>query len=40
MERGIDVDAFFTHEFRTDQAEDAYRQFDQQKIGKGVFLVD
>ncbi|WP_280739618.1 hypothetical protein [Mameliella alba] len=40
MERGIDVDAFFTHEFRTDQAEEAYRLFDQQKIGKGVFLVD
>ncbi|MBV6634995.1 MAG: hypothetical protein KI788_03685, partial [Mameliella sp.] len=40
MERGIDVDALFTHEFRIDQAEEAYRLFDQQKIGKGVFLVD
>ena len=40
MERGIDVDALFTHEFRIDQAEDAYRLFDQQKIGKGVFLFD
>ncbi|MEI4493479.1 hypothetical protein WAF00_22885 [Mameliella alba] len=40
MERGIDVDALFTHEFRIDQAEEDYRLFDQQKIGKGVFLVD
>lgn len=40
MERKIDVDALFTHEFRLEQAEEAYRLFDQKKIGKGVFLFD
>ncbi|MBB3713080.1 threonine dehydrogenase-like Zn-dependent dehydrogenase [Limimaricola variabilis] len=40
MERGVDVDALFTHEFRLDQAEEAYHLFDQKKIGKGVFLFD
>ena len=40
MERGIDVDRLFTHEFRLEQAEEAYRLFDQKKIGKGVFLFD
>jgi len=40
VERGLDVDALFTHEFVLDQAEEAYRLFDTQKIGKGVFLFD
>jgi threonine dehydrogenase-like Zn-dependent dehydrogenase len=40
MERGIDVDSLFTHSFRLDQAAEAYALFDQQKIGKGVFLFD
>jgi threonine dehydrogenase-like Zn-dependent dehydrogenase len=40
MERKIDVDALFTHSFRLDQAAEAYHLFDQQKIGKGVFLFD
>jgi len=39
-ERGIDLDRLFTHEFRLDQAEEAYDLFDQQKVGKGVFVFD
>ncbi|MYD99722.1 MAG: zinc-binding dehydrogenase, partial [Alphaproteobacteria bacterium] len=38
-ERGIDVDALFTHEFALDQAEAAYKLFDTQTTGKGVFLM-
>lgn len=38
-ERGIDVDALFTHEFKLEQAEEAYKLFDQQTTGKGVFLM-
>ena len=38
-ERGIDVDALFTHEFSLDQAEEAYTLFDTQTTGKGVFLM-
>ena len=38
-ERGIDVDALFTHEFALDQAEEAYKLFDTQTTGKGVFLM-
>ncbi len=37
-DRGIDVDRLFSHRWRLDQAEEAYRLFDQQKTGKGVFL--
>ncbi|MFO1143025.1 MAG: zinc-binding dehydrogenase [Amaricoccus sp.] len=40
VERGLDIDALFTHEFRLDQAEEAYALFDQKKIGKGVFVFD
>lgn len=40
MERKIPVDALFTHEFRLEQAEEAYALFDQKKIGKGVFVFD
>lgn len=39
-ERGIDLDRLFTHEFRLDQAEEAYELFGQQKVGKGVFIFD
>lgn len=35
----IQVDKLFTHRFKLDQAEEAYRLFDQQKMGKGVFLM-
>jgi len=35
-DRGIDVDRLFTHRWRLDQAEEAYRLFDSQTAGKGV----
>jgi threonine dehydrogenase-like Zn-dependent dehydrogenase len=35
-DRGIDVDRLFTHRWRLDQAEEAYRLFDAQTAGKGV----
>jgi threonine dehydrogenase-like Zn-dependent dehydrogenase len=35
-DRGIDVDRLFTHRWTLDQAEEAYRLFDQQTSGKGV----
>lgn len=38
VERGIDVDALFTHEWSLEQAAEAYRLFDQQNAGKGVFV--
>jgi D-arabinose 1-dehydrogenase-like Zn-dependent alcohol dehydrogenase len=40
LERGVNVDALFTHEFRLYQAVEAYALFDEKKIGKGVFLFD
>ena len=38
-DRGIDVDAIFTHRWQLDQAEEAYTTYDKQTDGKGVFLV-
>ena len=38
-ERGIDVDAIFTHRWKLEQAEEAYRLADRQVAGKGVFLL-
>jgi threonine dehydrogenase-like Zn-dependent dehydrogenase len=38
-ERKIPVDRVFTHQWRLDQAEEAYRLFDTQTTGKGVFLM-
>jgi len=38
-ERGIAVDRLFTHRWRLEQAEAAYRLFDAQTTGKGVFLI-
>lgn len=38
-ERKIDVDSLFTHEYRLDQAVEAYSLFDKQTTGKGVFLM-
>ena len=35
-DRNIDLDRLFTHHWRLDQAEEAYRLFDQQTSGKGV----
>ncbi len=37
-DRGIAVDKLFTHRWRLDQAEEAYRLFDAQTSGKGVIL--
>jgi threonine dehydrogenase-like Zn-dependent dehydrogenase len=39
-ERGVDVDALFSHRWRLDQAEEAYQVFDRQSDGKGVILMD
>jgi threonine dehydrogenase-like Zn-dependent dehydrogenase len=36
VDRGIDLDSLFTHRWPLDQAEEAYRLFDQQSSGKGV----
>jgi threonine dehydrogenase-like Zn-dependent dehydrogenase len=36
-DRGIDVDRLFTQRWKLDQAEEAYRLFDTQTTGKGVF---
>jgi threonine dehydrogenase-like Zn-dependent dehydrogenase len=38
-ERGIAVDRLFTHTFRLEQAAEAYRLFDTQTTGKGVFVM-
>ncbi len=38
-DRGVDVDSLFTHEFSLNQAEEAYKLFDTQSTGKGVFLM-
>jgi threonine dehydrogenase-like Zn-dependent dehydrogenase len=38
-DRGIEVDRLFTHRWTLDQADEAYRLFDRQTTGKGVFLV-
>jgi threonine dehydrogenase-like Zn-dependent dehydrogenase len=35
-DRGVDVERLFTHRWRLDQAEEAYRLFDTQTAGKGV----
>ena len=39
VERNIAVDQLFTDRWKLDQAEEAYRLFDQQNTGKGVFLM-
>jgi len=39
VDRKIDVDHLFTHRWKLEQAEEAYRLFDQQTTGKGVFLM-
>jgi threonine dehydrogenase-like Zn-dependent dehydrogenase len=36
--RGLPVDRLFTHRWRLDQAEEAYRLFDTQSTGKAAFL--
>src|SRR5829696_6553561 len=39
VERKIDVDRLFTHRWTLDQADEAYKPFDKQADGKGVFLI-
>ena len=39
-DRGIDVDKLFTHKWSLEQADEAYKLFDQQTEGKGVFLMN
>jgi threonine dehydrogenase-like Zn-dependent dehydrogenase len=38
-DRGIDVDKLFTDRWKLEQADEAYRVFDAQTSGKGVFLM-
>jgi threonine dehydrogenase-like Zn-dependent dehydrogenase len=38
-EQNIAVDRLFTHRWQLDQAEEAYRVFDRQTAGKGVFVM-
>jgi threonine dehydrogenase-like Zn-dependent dehydrogenase len=39
VDRKVPVDHLFTHRWQLAQAEEAYRLFDQQTSGKGVFLM-
>lgn len=39
-QRGLNVDALFTHEFALEEAEHAYELFAKRQIGKGVFVFD
>jgi threonine dehydrogenase-like Zn-dependent dehydrogenase len=39
IDRKVDVDKLFTHRWSLDQAEEAYKLFDKQSDGKGVFLI-
>ena len=39
VERNIDLDRIFTNRWSLEQAEEAYRLFNQQSSGKGVFLM-
>jgi threonine dehydrogenase-like Zn-dependent dehydrogenase len=38
VDHNVTVDKLFTHRWRLDQAEEAYRLFDTQTAGKGVIL--
>jgi threonine dehydrogenase-like Zn-dependent dehydrogenase len=39
-DRGIAVDQLFTHQWTLEQGDEAYKLFDQQTEGKGVFLLN
>src|SRR5438270_272528 len=39
LERNVDVEKLFTHRWKLEQAEEAYKLFDTQTTGKGVFLI-
>jgi threonine dehydrogenase-like Zn-dependent dehydrogenase len=38
VDNGIDVDALFSHRWKLEQADEAYRVFDMQSTGKGVIV--
>ena len=38
-DRKIPVEHLFTHRWQLSEAEEAYRVFDQQRSGKGVFVM-
>jgi len=38
VERGLDVDSLFTSQWKLEDAAEAYREFDKQNSGKGVFI--
>ena len=38
VDNGIDVDALFSHRWKLEQADEAYRVFDTQSTGKGVIV--
>ena len=38
-DRKVDVDKLFTQRYSLDQADEAYKLFDTQTTGKGVFLL-
>lgn len=39
VDNGLDVDALFTQRYTLEQADEAYRLFDTQTTGKGVFVL-
>lgn len=39
VDRKVDVDKLFTHTWTLDRAKEAYKLFDKQSDGKGVFLI-
>jgi threonine dehydrogenase-like Zn-dependent dehydrogenase len=39
VDRNVAVDQIFTHRWKLDEAVEAYRLFDTQTVGKGVFLM-
>jgi threonine dehydrogenase-like Zn-dependent dehydrogenase len=39
VDRGLDLDKLFTDRWNLDQADEAYRKFNRQSSGKGVFLL-
>ena len=40
VDRGVDLEKLITHRFRLDQAEEAFRLFDQGATGKCVFVME
>ena len=38
-DNNIDLERIFSHRWRLEQADEAYRSFDTQTTGKGVFLL-